>query len=346
MAVQTTCVVVALALAVVFLRSIDWALALRAASHVGPIPLASTLLATLASMLVTGLVWTRILHGLGHRASIRLGLTCFAGTGLASYVGSGAGATGHCVWLLRKHDVCAGRAAVLLAVATLIGFCGSMLWAPCAIILLGVRPGRRLLPMLGAHSSLIVTIATIVCSLGALGVLASICHASHLDVSGRGLVSRIAARISGSSSAPLRLSLRAMLALVPLAAISWFAAAVPLWVLAHAVAPGSHLTLLTAVGIQTIAAVVGGVAFFLPDGLGARDGTIVALLVGAAGMPVPGAVAAAVLVRLSDPAVKALIVVTLVGVRGRRPGPRPPKGRAVSALPGAGRTSAHVQPAA
>jgi hypothetical protein len=269
-------------------------------------------------MLLTGLVWTRILHGLGHRATMRLGLSVSAGAGLASYLGSGAGAAGQCVWVLRKHGVCAGRAAVLLAVATLVGFCGSMLWAPCAMLLPAVRHGSRILPVLGAHASQIVAVATIVCSLGALGVLVTICGVSHVDVSGRGLVSRLAARVSGSRSAPLRLSLRAMLALVPVAAISWLAAAVPLWVLVHAVAPGTDVSLLTAVGIQTVAAVIGGVAFFLPDGLGARDGTIVALLVGAAGVPLPSAIAAAILVRLSDPVVKALIVLALAVIRWRR----------------------------
>jgi hypothetical protein len=90
---------------------------------------------------------------------------------------------------------------------------------------------------------------------------------------------------------------------------------VPLWLLVRAAAPGAALSLPEAIGVQSVAAVIGSVTFFLPNGLGARDGAILGLLVAIAGVPLPAAAAAAVLVRLSDPVAKALILLALAGVR-------------------------------
>jgi hypothetical protein len=292
------------------LHSIGWSLALQAALRVGPAALASALTLSVLSMLISGVVWTRVLGCLGHRADITVGITLFAGTGLAAYVGSGVGAAGESIVLLRRRGVCGGRAVLLLALASLVGFLGSIVWAPCGMVLLAAPAAIHVLPALGAHGPLMAMIATVVCGVGALVVLALITLSPRL-----GTRWRITRSIIDPSGPPLRLSLPHLLALIPYAALAWAVGTVPLWVLVRAAAPSAALSLPEAIAIQSVAAVLGSVTFFLPNGLGARDGVILGLLVAIAGVPLPAAAAAAVLVRLSDPLAKALILLALAGLR-------------------------------
>jgi glycosyltransferase 2 family protein len=292
------------------LHSIGWSLALRATLRVGPAALAPALALTVLSMLISGVVWTRVLGCLGHRATITVGITLYAGTGLAAYLGSGAGAAGESIVLLRRRGVCAGRAVLLLALASLVGFLGSIVWAPCGMVLLAAPTALHALPALGTHGPLLVLIATVVCGVGGLVVLLLLTLSPRLSTRWR-----LARLVLDPSGPPLRLSLPPLLALIPVAAIAWVVGAVPLWLLVRAAAPSAALSLPEAIGVQSVAAVIGSVTFFLPNGLGARDGAILGLLVAIAGVPLPAAAAAAVLVRLSDPVAKALILLALAGLR-------------------------------
>ena len=310
LAVRLGCGVVLVGLLLAALHTIGWSLALHAASRVGPTALGLVLSLTVVSMLISGLVWTRVLWCLGHHTAVQVGVTLYAATGLAAYLGSGAGAAGECILLLRRHGVCAGRAVLLLGLASLVGFLGCVVWAPCGLELLVAPAATHALPALGPHGPLVVIIATAGCGVGALVMLTLVTQCPHFC--SRWRVIRLLVDPSGP---PLRLSLPYLLSLVPIAAISWVVGAVPLWVLVRATAPGTAVSLIATIGIQSVAAVVGSVAFFLPSGLGARDGAIVGLLVAVAGVPLPAAAAAAVLVRLSDPVGKALILVVLAGLR-------------------------------
>jgi hypothetical protein len=121
--------------------------------------------------------------------------------------------------------------------------------------------------------------------------------------------------VVGPSTPPLQLYLHHLLALIPLAALSWLVGAGPLWVLLRAAGPGTVVSLPAVIAVQSVAAVVAAMTFFLPNGLGARDGIIVALLVSILGVPLPAAAAAALLVRVSDPVAKALILLVLAVLR-------------------------------
>jgi hypothetical protein len=206
---------------------------------------------------------------------------------------------------------------LLMSVASVLGFCGSVVWAPFGIALLASPAARHALPAFGAQGPLIITIATVVFGLGALVALVLITLAPRLGPRWR--FARFGADPSGP---PLQLSIGPLLALIPGAALAWLVGNGPLWVLVQAAAPSAHVSLLTIVGIQSVAAVVGSVTFFLPSGLGARDGAMVALLVTIAGVPLPAAAAAAVLVRVGDPVAKGLILLLVTGI-GRIPGLAP-----------------------
>ncbi|MGH2344044.1 MAG: hypothetical protein ACRDG4_02385, partial [Chloroflexota bacterium] len=195
------------------LHSIGWDLALRAMPRVGPAALASALALTVLSMLISGVIWTRVLGCLGHRADVTVGITLYVGTGLAAYIGSGVGAAGESILLLRRRGVCGGRAVLLLALASLVGFLGSVVWAPCGMVLLAAPAAGHALPALGAHGPLMVMIATVGCGVGGLVVLTLITLSPRL-----GTRWRMARLISDPSGPPLRLSLPHLLALIPYAA--------------------------------------------------------------------------------------------------------------------------------
>jgi hypothetical protein len=79
--------VVLAGLLVIAFRNGVLSLALHAVLRVGPTALALALATTLLSMLLSAVIWTCVLRCLGYRALVQDGLTIYAGTGLASYVG-------------------------------------------------------------------------------------------------------------------------------------------------------------------------------------------------------------------------------------------------------------------
>jgi hypothetical protein len=289
---------------------------LQAGRRVSPVSIALSLGLTVLSMLISGLVWTRVLHCMGCRATLKVGLAVYAGTGLAAYIGLGAGAAAECVVLLRPHGVGARRAVLLLVLASLVGFCGSMVWAPCGVLLLEAPAAAHALPALGTHGPLLVLIATGVCGVGALFVLVLLALASRCGVG-----ARLVRAVIDTSGRSAHLPLFRLLALIPYAALAWGMGAGSLWLMVRASGSAAGLSLPMAIGIQTVATVAGSVTFFLPNGLGARDGALVGLLVSLAGVPLPAAVAAVALLRASDPVAKVLIVLALT-LHGRLPLPR------------------------
>lgn len=299
-------------LLIVALRSLGWNSAIHATLHVAPGALGVALGATSLSMILNGVVWAHVLRRLGYGASVQMGLALYAATGLAAYISTGAGAVGGCMLLLHRRGVCAGRAALFLGIASLIGFCGSLVWAPCGVALLAAPAAIHALPALGGHALVVAIVVTIVCAVGTLVSLWLATLAPRL-----GLRWRIARFAADPAAPPMQLHLRHLLALIPVATLSWLVGAVPLWVVVQTMAPGAT-SLPAVIAVQSVATVVGGIAFFLPNGLGARDGTTVALLAGALGVPIPAAAAAGILVRLCDPLAKALILLVLAIV-GRLP---------------------------
>ena len=139
---------------------------LQAGRRVGTISIALSLALTVLSMLISGLVWTRVLNCMGCRATLKVGLAVYAGTGLAAYLGLGAGAAGECVVLLRPHGVGARRAVLLLMLASLVGFCGAMVWAPFGVVVLEIPAAAHALPALGTRGPLLALLAMGVCGVG------------------------------------------------------------------------------------------------------------------------------------------------------------------------------------
>jgi hypothetical protein len=296
----------------------NWGRAIQAALQINPAILAVALGFTVVSLLITGMIWSRVLWCLGHAAPMSVGVTVFAASGLASYLGAGFGAMAQCLLLLRRRGVCAGRTALLMSIATIICFSGSMLWAPCGALLLGAPAAIHALPMSGSNTRLLAMIAMATTGLGSVFALWLLTLTPRLR--GRWRIARFAV----DPGAPLlRINFHQLLMLIPPAGFAWLLGAVPLWLLLHADAPHAAVSLPMAIAMQALADAIGSMAFFMPNGLGARDGVLVALLVGVAGVPLPVAASLAILVRLADPAGKSVLLlgaaaITRISARLRR----------------------------
>jgi hypothetical protein len=286
------------------LRTGNWGRAIEAALQINPAVLALALAFTVISLLITGMIWGRVLWCLGHAAPVSVGVKVFAAAGLAAYLGAGIGAMGQCLLLLRRRGVCAGRAALLMTIGTIVCFAGSMLWAPCGALLLDAPAAIHALPGLGGNTRLIAMIAMAVTGLGSVLALWLITLTPRLR--GRWRIARFAV----DPAAPLlRINFHQLLILIPPAALAWLVGAVPLWLLLRADAPHAAVSLPTVIAMQALADAIGSMAFFMPNGLGAREGVLVALLVGVAHVPLPVAASLAVLVRVADPAGKAVLLI-------------------------------------
>jgi uncharacterized membrane protein YbhN (UPF0104 family) len=294
---------VVLGLLALALHTGNWGRAIQAALQINPAVLVVALGFTVVSLLITGIIWGRVLWCLGHAAPVSVGVTVFAASGLASYLGAGFGAMAQCLVLLRRRGVCAGRTALLMTIATIICFSGSMLWAPCGALLLAAPAAVHALPMAGSDTRLLAMIAMAVTGSGSLLALWLLTLTPKLR--GRWRLARFAV----DPAAPLlRINFHQLLMLVPPAGLAWLLGSVPLWLLLRADAPHAAVSLPLAIAMQALADAIGSMAFFMPNGLGARDGVLVALLVGVAGVPLPIAASLAVLVRLADPAGKAVLL--------------------------------------
>ena len=113
--------------------------------------------------------------------------------------------------------------------------------------------------------------------------------------------------------------LRHLLALIPLSAVTWSAGAeAPLLAISAGLRAAVDASLTSMIAVQAMAAVIGGLAFFLPNSFGAHDGITVGLLACTVGMPIPVATGAALLVRMSDLLARVLVVAVLAVLERRR----------------------------
>jgi hypothetical protein len=94
------------------------------------------------------------------------------------------------------------------------------------------------------------------------------------------------------------------LRLIPWSASSWLVGTLALFVMLTALAPANDVNVADVVGASVLAAALGSIAFFVPSGVGVRDGALIALLVHSTGAPGASCAAAALALRALDPLVK------------------------------------------
>jgi uncharacterized membrane protein YbhN (UPF0104 family) len=288
--------------------------------RLSPGTIAGVLGLSAVSMLISGGIWSRLLARLGYDLPVTVGFGAYASAGLAGYVMNTAGSAVGGVMSLRLHGVCPTRAVLLTLIANVLGLCGVLVWAPVGLVLLSRSGMSGDLPLVGHHGAAAAAIALIGLGLVMLAVLWALTAAP--EAGGR-LLQRIVRSqrdIATDDTSKTRPTLHAsqMLALVLWSAASWFAGAMALYVMLGGMGASADVNLADVVGAAALAATFGSLAFFVPAGVGVRDGVLIALLTHATGVPIVMCTAAAITIRALDPLMKVgLLVVVALGL-GKR----------------------------
>jgi hypothetical protein len=173
------------------------------------------------------------------------------------------------------------------------------------------------LPLLGRHDLAAAVAAIVGLSIAMLVSIKLLVSAP--DAGGRiarFLLRRRSQPLAGDSAPSSHsLSIGSVLGLIPWSAASWFAGALALWALLGGLSAGSDVNLGDVVGSAALAATFGSLAFFVPAGVGVRDGALIALLAHSTGLPVATCTAAAITIRALDPLTKVgLLLVVASGL--------------------------------
>ena len=280
------------------------------------------------SMLISGFLWSRLLQCLGHRLPLRVGIAAYLAAGLASYAANVVGSAAGSALLLGRYGLSRQRATLLALLANLLGFCGMVLWAPMSLFVLGhmgasagaVPLGR---PSIGAAGALLTFFAVVLIAFKAFAALLAADNA---------LVRRLRNKVRLTGS-PIRG--RSLLLLIPVSAASWLVGALALYALLEALSPGASLNPGTVIGALALANVLGSLAFFVPAGVGVREGALVTLLMHSTGLPVAECVAATLSMRALDLGTKlALMLVIGASIAVRRTARRGTLARPLRLAPG------------
>jgi uncharacterized membrane protein YbhN (UPF0104 family) len=265
---------------------------------------------TALSALLSGLMWHKLLERMGHELPLSTGLNAFAGTGLASYVGNAAGSAVGGVVYLRRRGVQPGRAAIVVLMANALGLFGVLVWAPIGLLLVSRPEMRDALPLVGGHDLAAVTWAF--AGLGAC-MVASLWLLVSADRKAGAIARRFCGKMVCSARAEAdrggaRLGLSGTLCLVPWSAAAWFTGTLVLFALLVGLDPSIDINLMDVLGASAVAAAVGSLAFFVPSGVGVRDGALIVLLSHSTGIPTPTCAAAVLALRALDPTSKLAIM--------------------------------------
>jgi len=263
---------------------------------------------TVLAILINGMVWSRLLKRVGYPLGEMVGLRTFLSSDLAGFVANVPGSAIGCAVSLRRHGVCPGRAALLSLIANVLGLCSILVWIPVGLLLLSRDGMAQALPFLGHHTMLAAVGLLIGTAIGSVVALQALATAGSL---GNRLARRLLRRAPTISPGTTPIRLHHLLGLIPLAAISWLAGAVALYPVLSALAPDTAINLGDLVGSAALAALLGSLAFFVPSGVGVRDGALVALLMHSTGLPLATCTEAAIVIRAIDPVTKAAMLFLL-----------------------------------
>jgi uncharacterized membrane protein YbhN (UPF0104 family) len=286
----------------------------RSLHGVQPVTLVVAAALSVLSMLISGVLWSCLLRCLGHRLPLHVGLAAYLAAGLAGYALNMVGSAAGSALLLGHYGLSRQRAALQLLLANALGFCGMFLWAPMGLFALGragAIAGAAVAP--GPHG--VATVGTLLALFAAM--LLALKAFTALLSSDNALVRRL----KGAQVCPTRSNIRVRSLLVPLSlsATSWLVGALALYALLDALGPRASLSPGPVIGSLALANILSSMAFFLPAGIGVRDGALVTLLMHSTGLPVAECAAAALAIRALDLGIKmVLMFVVLVSIAIRR----------------------------
>jgi uncharacterized membrane protein YbhN (UPF0104 family) len=277
-------------------------LSLKALGQLDPLSLLAAISCSVVAILINGVVWSRLLARLGYTLPAEVGLGVFLSADLAGLVANMPGSAVGSAVTLRRHGVCSGRAVVLTLIANLLGFCSILVWVPVGILLLMRSGMARAVPFLGDNAGFSAACLLACAIAAALIALRALAGAGNVGPSIARRLLRQASSTVPAGTPPLRF--RHLLALIPWSGLSWLAGALALYAVLGALAPDRSLNLGDVVGSAALAAMLGSLAFFIPAGLGVRDGALIALLMHSTGLSLATCTEAAIALRVMDPVTK------------------------------------------
>lgn len=249
----------------------------------------------LLSLLLNGAMWTRLLRAVGHPLPLRVGMTAYLSSGLAEYLANAAGTVVGTAVILRRRGLRPGRIVLIALLANVLGFCGLLLWSPVSVLLFVRADIRFPVPVIGRHGVIALIVLSVALSVAMLVALRALALAPHAQ-------NALAKRLLGSTRVGGQpVPMRRLLALIPWSAAAWLCGTLAFFV----VLIGLHGPVLykpvMVVGALALAAILGNLAFFVPAGLGVRDGFLITLLVHTTNVPMSAAAVAVIAMRALDP---------------------------------------------
>lgn len=287
---------------------------LLALARLRPETIAQAFILCAAGMVISGVMWSRLLLRLGFKLPVQVGIATYLSAGLAGYVVNAAGPALGCAMSLRRHGVCPGRAVLLTLMANALGLCGVLVWAPVGVLLLGRGGMDAALPGLGRHGAMAAAVALAALAVVMLVVLFVLASASG---SGNRLARMLLGRVPRIEGVPVSMYPRHLLGLIPWSAASWLSGVMALFVILVALNPGREVNIGDVVGSAALAATLGSLAFFVPEGVGVGDGVLVLLLAHSTGLPMAQCAAGAIASRALDPLTKIALLVGLTFLQNR-----------------------------
>lgn len=276
--------------------------------HIDPRFLAAAVVLDVISLLINGAFWTRLLRAMRHPVPAHVGLAAYLSAGLAEYLANAAGAMVGTAVILRGRGIRPGRIVLIVLLADVLGLCGILVWTPLSVLLF-VRGDIRIpLPVIGGRGVVAMIALVFGLSVGMLVALRALALApSARNALARRLLGRT--RVGGQP-----VPMPGLLRLIPLSALSWLCAALTFFVMLIGLHPAVAHKPITVIGVLALATTLGNLAFFVPAGIGVRDGLYITLLVGVAGVPMAAAALCVVAMRALDPVAKVGLLLAL-GIR-------------------------------
>ena len=292
--------VLGLTIALLYLRGLTATLApaVVALQRLPPGSLGVALGLSCLSMVISGVVWSRLLEHLGVRVSLHAALSAFLCAGLACYLLSTIGRTVGGAVSLRRRGVGAQYIVRLTLLANLLGFSGALIWAAASLPILAQQGTAARLPLVGSHGALVaglILVALLFGTLSSIWVLARTPSMDHWVMHRL----RIPAALPGGLACRL-IRPAHLLALVLWSAAGWLGGSLALYPVLSALHPGVVLNMGSVIGSAALAATLGSLVFFVPVGIGVSDRTMIVLLTQATGLPLAQCVAAALAMRALD----------------------------------------------
>jgi hypothetical protein len=204
--------------------------------------------------------------------------------------------------VLRRHGIGPRRAVFATLLANILGFGGVLVWTPLGMAeLLRGGTGIQLPPSAGRWPIAVAGVVALTLIAGWVSL--------RWPGGRRRSVRRLLERHTALGLGGLRV--RTLLALLPWAVVAWLVGALALYTLLAGESLHGPINPVEVIGAAALATTFGSLAFFVPAGIGIRDGAMITLLIHGAGLSLATCAGAVLAIRAIDLLTKAGVLLAL-----------------------------------